>query len=287
LDHGIIEKSIMTEMIDMAIQLSRNHEIPPVLEFYFQALNTGEKHAHARFMVMLLDGGAAGISYLLFPSEFEQKYNKLRSESFTGKSPQGILSGYSDNGTAGYDPVDAMIILTAVNAICQQVMRENPSTLDLATDSLGLMDIRDGDRVGMVGFFSPLMKYLKNVRAELIILEKDESMLKKNKNLPITLDPSSLNRCNKVICTSTTILNNTLDEVLVHCRSAKHIAVLGPTAGFYPDPLFRRGVNVLGGRYVTDGSLMLSRIKAGLKWGDSTEKLCFQRDSYKSILKKS
>lgn len=274
-----IQKDIISEMIEMADKLTRSYAIPFIREFFLPNPHGTEENGHAEFLVMLLDGGAAGISYMLLPPECEQKYSELRSESFTGMSPLDILSRYS-----GVDPVESMVTLTAVNAICQHVMRQNPSLLDHATDSLGLMDIRDGDRIGMVGYFAPLMKYLENVRAELVILEKDETLLKKKPGLPITLDPSALHGCTKILCTSTTVLNNTLDEVLGHCTAATHITVLGPTAGYYPDPLFRRGVTVLGGRYVRDGGLLLSRIKAGMKWGDATEKLCFQRGTYCSIL---
>jgi uncharacterized protein len=280
----ITGNNILSEMIEMAIELSQSHKIPPIREFFLPDPYGPGKQGHSGFLVMLLDGGAAGISYLLLSPEYEQKYRRLLSENYTGKFPQDVLSGLR---VAGLDPVDFMIALTAVNAICQHVMRENPSILDHATDSLGLMDIRDGDRVGMVGFFPPLMKYLENTRAELVIIEKDESILKSRPDLKITLDPSALRECTKVICTSTTVLNNSLDEVLGHCRSAKHISILGPTAGFYPDALFRRGIDVLGGRYVRDGDMLLSRIKANMKWGDATEKLCFRRDVYRSILTKN
>ena len=44
-----------------------------------------------------------------------------------------------------------------------------------------------------------------------------KDLLEKYPGLPITLDPSELSTCNKVLCTSTTVLNNSLDNILSHC----------------------------------------------------------------------
>ncbi len=145
------------------------------------------------------------------------------------------------------------------------------------------MQLRDGDRVGMVGLFRPLLKYLRGVDAELVILEKDESLLSRHPELPITLDATRLRDCNKILCTGTVVLNNTLDEVLAHCGDAEHVTVLGPTAGYFPDPLFARNVDVLGGRYVCDGPLLMKRIAERKPWGDATRKMCFERSNYRGL----
>jgi uncharacterized protein (DUF4213/DUF364 family) len=132
----------------------------------------------------------------------------------------------------------------------------------------------------MVGFFPPLLKYMHNSNADLVIVEKNPQLIERYPKLNVTLDVTELNRCNKVLCTSTTVLNGTLDEVLAQCQKAEHITVLGPTAGFFPDPLFARGVHVVGGRMVKDGKLLLKLIAAGQRWGDATQKLCFQARDY-------
>lgn len=78
-------------------------------------------------------------------------------------------------------------------------------------------------------------------------MEKNPQIIERYPKLPVTLDVKALNGCNKVLCTGTTVQNDTLEEVLLHCSAAEHISVLGPTAGYFPDPLFARGVHVLGG----------------------------------------
>ena len=52
-------------------------------------------------------------------------------------------------------------------------------------------------------------------------------------------------------------MNNSLDEILAHCSLAAFVSIIGPTAGYFPDPLFARGVDVVGGRVVKKGKLFL------------------------------
>lgn len=55
-----------------------------------------------------------------------------------------------------------------------------------------------------------------------------------------------------VLITGTTLLNDTLENLLTLCHpNARVVVVVGPTAGLYPDAFLRRGVDVLDGVRVT------------------------------------
>jgi uncharacterized protein (DUF4213/DUF364 family) len=163
-------------------------------------------------------------------------------------------------------------------------MRETHFAVDYATDSLGLLSVSAGDRIGMVGLFSGMIKPIEKAGAELVIIEKKEKLIQKFPNLPITLDPRKLNTCNKILCTSTTILNNTLDEILAHCLPDAFVSIIGPTAGYFPDPLFARGVDVVGGRVVKDGMQFLQLLAEKRRWGEATQRTCFQKKTYTGII---
>ncbi|TYO99648.1 putative heavy-metal chelation protein [Geothermobacter ehrlichii] len=275
--------SVMTELREMALGLAARFSIPKIAGIVFPAVGEsgqpGDCAADAcRFMAMALDGGAGGISYLLLPDDSVADYRTLQPRSFVGTRPEKYAEAF---GTS--DPVRDMLGLAAINAICQHVMRVTGRVPENAADSLGLMNIAEGDRVGMVGFFPPLVRYMRDSRAELVIVEKKAELVDRFPDLQVTLDVSALQGCNKILCTGTTVLNDTLDEVLAHCRNAEHVSVLGPTAGYFPDPLFARGVHVLGGRFVDDATLLLKLISEGRKWGEATRKLCFEADGYQGI----
>lgn len=263
--------NVMTEMKEMALRLAACYAIPKVAGIVFPPFFPGGQPKECEFMAMALEGGAGGISYVLIPDSHADEYRNLSPETFIGCNPESFVAAFG-----GSNPVLNMLGLAAINAICQQVMRLTGNLPGDATDSLGLMQIEAGDRVGMVGFFPPLLKYLRDTRAELIIIEKNASLIERYPQLPVTLDVKALNSCNKVLCTGTTVQNGTIEEVLQNCSGAEHISVLGPTAGYFPDPLFARGVHVLGGRIVSDGLLMLELIAQRKPWGAATRKLCFE-----------
>ncbi len=132
----------------------------------------------------------------------------------------------------------------------------------------------------MVGLFPGLVKTIRNAGAQLIIIEKNELLIKKYPDLPITLDAGKLKSCNKILCTSTTILNNSLDNILENCSSEAFVSIVGPTAGYFPDPLFARGVDVVGGRVVKDGDQFMELLSQGQRWGIATKRTCFQKRTY-------
>ncbi len=273
--------NIQSELRDMALALASAENVPCVDAVALPPLFPGRQPVDCEFMALALESGAAGISYVAIPDEMDDRYRALQPDRFKGSRPEAHAADFGCG-----DPVRDMVGLAAINAICQHVMRSRDSVLDDKSDSLGLMQLRDGDRVGMVGLFRPLLKHLRHVDAELVILEKNQSLLNRHPELPITLDVTKLRDCTKVLCTGTTVLNNTLDEVLAHCTRAEHVAVLGPTAGYFPDPLFARNVDVLGGRYVCDGPLLMKRIAERKPWAEATRKLCFQRSRYSGVLAK-
>ena len=230
-------------------------------------------------MAMVLEGGACGISYLLLPEEKMEPYNALQPRHFVGKDPEEFALEFGSE-----DPLKEIISMAAINAICQYVMKESHFPFDKVTDSLGLLSARRGDRIGMVGLFFRLTDTIKKAGAELVIVERKEPLIQKYRDLPITRDVTQLATCNKIMCTSATVLNNSLDEILDHCSPGAFVTVVGPTAGYFPDPLFARGVDVVGGRVVENSEAFLQCLARRERWGNTTSRTCFQKESYRGIL---
>ena len=271
--------SLKNEFRKMVDQLAAKHQLPVIEKVFLPPFRKGGQPKDAQFMAISLAGGAAGVSYVLLPDEKMEEYSALGQNSFVGKAPQDLAFEFG-----GEDPLREMISLAAINAICQHVMRVTGAEIDHATDSLGLLSVEAGDKIGMVGFFFALVKTIKKAGADLVVVEKKKDLLDKYPDLPITLDPSELISCNKVLCTSTTILNNSLDNILSHCAPDAFVSIIGPTAGYFPDPLFARGVDVVGGRIIKDGPQFLDLLAERKKWGLATERTCFQKSNYRSFI---
>jgi uncharacterized protein (DUF4213/DUF364 family) len=271
--------SLKDEFRKMVNELTTKFTLPPIANIFFPPFYKGGQPKDAQFMAISLEGGATGISFVLLPDEKMEEYTDLQPPAFVKKNPRGFALEFGND-----DPIKEMISLASINAICQHVMRETNFAVDSATDSLGLLSVSAGDRVGMVGFFFGLIKTIKKAGAELVVIEKNDQLIQRFPNLPITLDATKLITCNKILCTSTTILNNSLDEILAHCSPDAFVSIIGPTAGYFPDPLFARGVDVVGGRVVKNGALFLQLLAERKRWGDATQRTCFQKETYAGII---
>lgn len=271
--------NLKDEFRKMVNELTTKFTLPPIANIFFPPFYKGGQPKDAQFMAISLEGGATGISFVLLPDEKMEEYTALQPAAFAEKNPQEFALEFGSD-----DPIKEMISLASINAICQHVMRETNFAVDSATDSLGLLSVSAGDRVGMVGLFFGLIKTIKKAGAELVVIEKKDRLIQKFPNLPITLDAAKLSTCNKILCTSTTILNNSLDEILAHCSPDAFVSIIGPTAGYFPDPLFARGVDVVGGRVVKNGALFLQLLAERKRWGDATQRTCFQKETYAGII---
>lgn len=269
------------EFKKMVAHLQETYPVPPITDIFLPPFSRGGQPKDSQFMAITLQGGATGISYLLLPDSKEKEYRALEPRELAGRYPQEFALEFG-----GEDPVREMIAMASINAICQHVMKETKFELDYVTNPLGLITVEKGDRVGMVGLFSGLVDRVRKAGAELVIIEKRENLVDKYRDLPITTDVASLASCSKVLCTSTTVLNNSLDDILGHCSPGAFVSVVGPTAGYFPDPLFACGVDVLGGRVVKDSAEFLGRLAERKRWEDSTLKTCFQKKTYRTMIRK-
>ena len=154
----------------------------------------------------------------------------------------------------------------ACNALSRTVMDRMGFAPPRATDSIGGIAPQAGDHVGMVGLFSPLLKQVTAAGAQLTVIELNPDYAGHYDGYRVTLDAAELEACNKVLSTSTILLNHTVDAMLAHCRRAERIVLIGPSAGCLPDPLFARGVTVVGGSWVTDHAGFIDALRRGESW---------------------
>lgn len=271
---------LSSNFAEMIGHFSSRFAIPRVADVFLPPLHDGGPPDEEKFMALFLPGGATGISYVMIPAEEAAAYEALRRQDLIGTDPSALAYGFGSG-----EPVRDMLALASINAICQHVMNETDYQPDHVTDPTGLLSVEKGDRVGMVGLFSGLATRIQETGAELVVIERDERLIEDHPALPITLDATRLSSCNKVLCTAVTVLNNSLDEVLGHCSPDAFVSVIGPSAGYFPDPLFASGVDVVGGRVVTHSEAFLQRLIAGERWTDTTQKTCFQKRTYQSIMK--
>lgn len=232
----------------------------------------------ADFLAVELDDGSIGFSYVAIGATAPVSPDRPDADAVVGADAATVARGYADG-----DPVARAAGFAAINALTQQLFARAKWTPPPAEDSLGDLEPAAGEHIGMIGLFPPLVARVREARARLTVLELKPELAGEHEHYRVTLDPADLATCDKVVSTCTVMLNDTLDAVLAACRHARRFAIVGPTAGCFPDPLFSRGVDSIGGRRVVDAGGFRDAFLRGEKWGAFATKYVIARSEYPGV----
>lgn len=222
---------------------------------------------NGEFCALELDDGALGISYVLLGDTLAQLASGHGAQQLAGMDALTLARAFAAPPGAGAEAgIQRTLGFAAANALSRTVMERMGFAPPRAGDSIGGIDPQPGDHLGMVGLFSPLLKQVIAAGARLTVVELNPEYVGHYDAYRVTLDAAALEDCNKVLSTSTILLNHTVDDLLAHCRRADRIVLIGPSAGCLPDPLFMRGVTVVGGSWITDGQGFIDALRRGESW---------------------
>lgn len=264
---------ISSEYIKIVEEASDIINLPSIKDIIVPPHDSESKKAN--FSAIVLEDSTIGLIFINLNSAVKQMF---KNEDFSGLKKKNIVQLASLFNSK--DLFEKSLGLGCINAISQFIFKRANFNLNFTSDSLGLLNIKATDIIGMVGYFPPLVKLIEKIGSKLIIIEKNEDLVRETKSWTITLEPSELKKCNKVLITGTTVLNETIDDILQYCTNATKASIIGPTASFLPDPIFERGINILGGAFVVDSNSLIISIQENIKWGKSVEKYVIQRNNY-------
>ncbi len=230
------------------------------------------------FGAIELADGSLGLSYVLLDDTLAALGDARHRSGIAGADPREVARWW-----IGPPGARRTLGFAAVNALTRHLFDRVGYVPPTATDSIGGLDPQAGEHIGMIGYFPPLVKQVTARGARLTVLELRRDLAGERAGFRITLDPRDLQRCDKVLSTSTVLLNDTLDEVLAHCARARAFAMVGPGAGCLPDALFERGVTLLGGTWIEDAAGFVQALAAGRPWGPHTRKFAIASDGYPGI----
>ncbi len=247
-----------------------------------RALHLPPAHAatarDAEFCAVELTDGSIGFSYALLEAAEPTLRAYPDAGAFAGMEAVVLARAF-----AGKDPAAKALGFAAVNALSQHLFSRARWLPMAAGDSLGEVEPKRGEHIGMIGLFRPLVARVSEAGARLTVLELKPELAGEHEGFRVTLDPADLASCDKVVSTCSVMLNDTLDDVLAACRHARYFAMIGPTAGCLPDPLFARGVDAIGGRRVVDPAGFREAFRNGGKWGPFATKYVITRQAYPGV----
>ncbi|MFX1452068.1 MAG: Rossmann-like domain-containing protein [Promethearchaeota archaeon] len=181
--------------------------------------------------------------------------------------------------------IDRVVGISAINAYSQHIFEKKSFEFDFKHDVLDKLQLQKSDKVGMVGLFKPMIPKILSKVKSLTIIENDPEKLGKFSGVEVIGDPSVLNDVEVAIITGTSIINNTIDDLLKLVKDAR-TAMIGPTMAMLPDPLFKAGVDVIGGMKFFDVDKVIDIISQGqgtMRFKRFAKKYIIEENKYRGL----
>lgn len=198
-----------------------------------------------------LENGDVGVAYTFHENA------AAGCSVFMGKRP---LAGRTTTELLEYlgsaEEVESTVGLAVANALANRSAPNQHEGDILSVLSVGFMD-----RVGMVGFFGPLVAPLEKRVRELVIFERNAA--RSDRVLPAETAHEELPRCDVAIITSTALILGDLDRLLEAAAHCREVALVGASTPLAPAVFGPLGVDLLSGIVVTDGPGILQIVSEG------------------------
>jgi len=249
--------------------------VPPVAELLLPP-EREDPDKKDEFGFVVLEDGSVGPFYVCLGQTLRRLHERARKAAIRGASPVELAMelGDSDLGASA-------LSLGAYNALSQFVMRRagfDPTALPgppLPPPEAGV--------IGLVGFFRPLIEQFLACGLRVVVIEKRPERVPAELEVEVHTRPEALAACDYVICTASTLINDTLNEILSAVRPATRVHLLGPSASGLPDHLFSHGVWAVGGLVIDDPVALKACLLRDEAWGKSGHKYDLASDTYPGL----
>ncbi|MFA7060881.1 MAG: DUF364 domain-containing protein [Pedobacter sp.] len=206
------------------------------------------------FVGVKLSNGCGGVAYTP-PEMITSAGNRILKKSTS--TIRGMLVADVVDGKIP-SPFAEVIRLATLNALSVPYLHNSRYHVDISGDLSGVPSLFSNRRVCMVGAIIPLLKRLKELgTAEVAIIDsKKETQGEAEAGYGTFVTPQRtaelLALCETAVFTGAAIANGSIEQLISLVPENAAIAVVGPTAGFIPEALFRRNVAMIGTVVVTD-----------------------------------
>jgi len=278
-----VKSCLIDELVASAMQISTIVALPEVAHVELPPMGSAAESKYSKFGLLTLQDDSTGFFYrLLDEAQWRTQYSSgelaKRLRDTIGAKPNELAPLLLQD-----DPLSRGLGMASINAITQHVctrlkLQFRPPKRYTATQNNA--SARHNGRVGMIGYFSPLVAQLRQAKVPTTVIELDETLFCHTDQLTVTGDRSALRACSTIYCSASTLLNHSLETLLSEIQHDPWIELIGPTCGCFPDAFFKRGVNRLGSSRVIDSAAVRAKISALEPWGDSVEKYEIDASDY-------
>ncbi len=195
----------------------------------------------------VLENGNTGLAFVFKEEHLSGCNVDLPKRPLAGSKVSEILN------FAGKGSLPNSICLSVANAVMAPLAKP-----DTKGDFIDHFRLEPETRVGMVGHFGPLAPMIVEKRAKLTIFDLHPDP--QSGILPPEKIPSVLPDCEVGLITATSIINETIDDILVHAENCKYVALLGPSSPLAAVCFKNTPVSCAAGAIVREKDKMLTAI---------------------------
>ncbi len=203
------------------------------------------------YTAVQLDDGRTGVAYTLGRELFRGCTAFGGKRPITGSPAEEILRYLDSEGL-----VESALGLATANALANRAPSRGATG-----DVLKSVELFPTDAVAMVGFFAPLVAELQDRVAELEIFEEQTGLLPHLR--PSSEAVSAIPKFDVAFITSTTIINDTVDELLESARDCREIVLVGPSTPLIAGAFEGTPTTWLSGIAVDDTDGLLRLVSEG------------------------
>ncbi|MGI6434693.1 MAG: Rossmann-like domain-containing protein [Syntrophomonadaceae bacterium] len=232
------------------------------------------------FSGMLLDNGAMGIAMNIRSGG---QFNDRVIEGFLADKPgrQGLdVARRLEEKTAEMPPesnstlVLRSLLVALLNALSRPFLNEKYLSslgynISAGAEKHASQQVIAGETVTIVGF-GGMVRNVAQIAGNTYVSELEPDLFRSKvfSQQEIAYGPqcaqvvaaetagSCFKASDTVFVTGCTLVSNTMEEILTQCQGSR-VIVYGHTAGLYPEPLFKRGVNIISTGRVINAPLMV------------------------------
>lgn len=160
----------------------------------------------------------------------------------------------------------AVATLNALSAMCWSKGLTGGHQVRERADAQDYIKIHSESSVAIFGAIIPILRMLKKRGGTWWVIEQDSMTLKDDElrhYVPWGQSEEIIRKADALIITGVSLLNSSLEPILSLARAGVEIAVIGPTASMVPEPMFRRGVRLVGGVWVKRPDELLNVLASG------------------------
>ncbi|MEZ5449685.1 MAG: DUF364 domain-containing protein [Thiolinea sp.] len=257
--------SLQQDLLETLVPVVQQLELPPVTRLWLPPLQSRAVFCD-EFGFVMLDSGAIGAFYVSLDDTLPQLWQQFPDPAQVRLPLELLLDRLLKT-----DLPSRALGLGAYNALSQHLMQQAGYQPAQRRHQAGV-EATPASTIGMVGYFGPLVERLLAQGNRVRVLEKLPERIPEREQLEAVDTAAALADCTQVICTASTLVNGTLDDILQACREVPEFVLTGPSAGGLPDALFARGIHRVGATRFADPQRLLDTLNGGASWGKAGDK---------------